>query len=390
MGENFNKFFTMGLISSVLFSADCHGDDIEELLSSGNCSYPVTEGISDYYSGVTVNDNGSFNYHYSANKERKKIEEKEETEKDKDLELDISVEDLLCDEIEIEEPVIEKHVEEVETNITEEQEELTSTVEEDQMQLNSNIKEAIVNYASEIRESVERQISEDLYMTIVEDNIDGNDVYISHLIISDPDQMEKLIANGGYDRGTETVSSMAAKAGVVWACNGSHFDLGNYSTQDYNNNNIAIVNGEVVHDGGYSVGHEICYSKDGRWFTAPKGASAQDLLDMGVIETYSSLQMPILENGEVSVATSYEEEEELNKWKNRTIIGQTDNGEIFVLTGTTTTRSAAEYLRNKGCNWAKSMDMGGSVTLYANGHLVNEPTDETGERPVIDGIGVLK
>ena len=96
---------------------------------------------------------------------------------------------------------------------------------------------------------------------------------------------------------------------------------------------------------------------------------------------------PSLENGEVSVATNYAEEEELNKWKNRTIVGQTDNGEIFVLTGTT--RSAAEYLRNKGCTWAKSMDMGGSVTLYANGHLVNEPTDDTGERLVIDGIGVL-
>ena len=332
------KLVTMGLISSVLLSTKCYGNEIEGLLSSSNCSYPVTEGLSGLYSGVTVNENGSIQCSYSNNNSDEVNESKTD---DKDYEY-----------------------------------------------LSSPVKSAVVNYSKEIRESIERKITEDLYMTIVKDNIDGNDVYISHIVVNNPEQMEKLVANGGYNRGTETVSSMAAKAGVVWACNGSHFDLSNYSTQDYRNNNIAIVNGKIVHDGGRSVGHEICYSEDGRWFTAPKGASAQDLLNMGVIEKYSSLQMPILENGQVTRAANSAEVSEMNKSYNRTIIGQTASGEIYVLTGYTTTKSAAEYLRSKGCVWAKSMDMGGSVTLYANGRVINNPTDSSGERPVIDGIGV--
>ena len=255
-------------------------------------------------------------------------------------------------------------------------------------ELSDTIRDTLIKNAKELRDSIERKITDNLYMSIIEEEIDGNSVFISHIVVNNPEQMEKLVANGHYDNGRETVSSMAAKAGVIWAVNGSHFDLGNLSTQDYNNNNIAIVHGEIVHNGGCSLGMEICYTKDGRWFTAPKGASAEDLLNMGVIETYSSLQMPILENGNVSIATNYAEQEELGKWKNRTIIGQTEDGDIFVLTGTTTTKSAAEYLKNKGCIWAKSMDMGGSVTLFANGHLVNEPTDDTGERKVIDGIGI--
>ena len=256
--------------------------------------------------------------------------------------------------------------------------------------MSDTVRNALIKYADEVRNSVERRISEDLFMTISEDEVDGNKVYISHLIMDNPEQIEKLIANGGYDHGSERVSSMAEKEDVIWAVNGSHYNLDDCSTQDYRNNNITIVNGEVVHNAGCSIGMEICYTKDGRWFTAPYGASAYDLLDMGVIETYSSIQMPILENGVVTVPTNYEEEEEMDKWYNRTIIGQTPDKEIYVFTGKTRTKTAAQYLKDKGCNWAKSLDMGGSVTLYANGKLINEPTDNTGERPVIDGIGVLQ
>ena len=325
MNKTVRKFVTIGMLSGVILSKECYGEQFKK------CLHPFTENAI-CYRGAKLDKKAGVVLYYS-------------------------------DEI---------------TKRYEKREALSST-----------IKDALVKNASELRNTVERKVTEDLYMTIVEDEVDGNTVFVSHLVVNNPDQMEKLIANGEYDNGRETVSSMAEKAGVIWAVNGSHYDLGNLSTQDYNNNNIAIVNGEIVHNGGRSLGMEICYTKDGDWFTAPYGATAEDLLNMGVIETYSSLQMPILENGEISIPTNYAEEEELNKWKNRTVIGQVDNGEIYVLTGVSTTRGAAEYLKSKGCTWAKSLDMGGSVTLYANGHLINEPTDDNGERKVIDGIGIM-
>ncbi len=272
--------------------------------------------------------------------------------------------------------------------VAQKKEEIKKAKEEAKARLSTVVGEATAKYSDEVKRAIESNVSENLFMTVTEEKVDGNTVYISHLVMNDPSQLEKIIANGGYNNGRETVSSMAQKAGVVWAVNGSHYDLHNGSTQDYNNNHIAIVNGQVVHNAGRSLGMEICYTRDGKWFTAPKGASAQDLLNMGVIETYSSLQMPILENGQVTRAANSAEVSEMNKSYNRTIIGQTASGEIYVLTGYTTTKSAAEYLRSKGCVWAKSMDMGGSVTLYANGRVINNPTDSSGERPVIDGIGV--
>ena len=281
-----------------------------------------------------------------------------------------------------------KNLEKTAKSVAKEKEEIKKAKEEAEKKRNSFIAKITEKYPDELKNAIESNVSENLFMTITKENINGRTVYISHLVMKDPSQLEKLIANGGYNRGRETVSSMAQKANVVWAVNGSHYDVNNGSTQDYRNNNIAIVNGQVVHNAGRSVGQEICYTKDGKWFTAPRGASAQDLINMGVVNTYSSLQMPILENGRITTPSSYAEVEEMNKTYNRTIIGQTASGEIYVFTGESTTRQAAEYLKSKGCVWAKSMDMGGSVTLYANGKVINTPTDSSGERPVIDGIGV--
>lgn len=265
--------------------------------------------------------------------------------------------------------------------------EIQKAKEEAKKRLSDVIAKASEKYSDEVKRALESKVTENLFMTVTEETLNGQKIYVSHLVMKDPSQLEKLIANGGYNNGRETISSMASKAGVVWAVNGSHYDINNNSTQDYNNIHIAIVNGRIVHNAGRSTGQEICYTRDGRWFTAPKGASAQDLLNMGVIETYSSLQMPILENGRVTVPSNSEEAHEMNKSYVRTVIGQTPSGEIYVFTGYSTTRQAAEYLRSKGCIWAKSMDMGGSVTLYANGRIINKPTDGK-ERPVIDGIGV--
>ncbi len=361
MNKNTTRIVLTGVVSSLVLSTEGKASKIGYINYSKDYSYPVTSKLHDY--------------------EQEENKSKEELfisslyeESDNSSELNNELEIVDADDS-------------YKTN--DEYEISYASTTEEQVVLSDKVRDAMVRYAPELKNSIERKISNDLFMTITKDEIDGNQVYISHLIVNNPNKMEKIVANGCYNNGREKVSSMASKVEAVWAINGSHYDTGG-STQDYRNNPITIVDGKIVHDGGNSVGMEICYTKDGHWFSAPYGATAHDLINMNVVETYSSIQMRILEEGEVCEPQNYLEVEEMNKSYNRTIIGQTLTGEIYVLTGETKTKSAAEYLKNKGCYWAKSMDMGGSVTLYANGKVINQPTDDTGEREVIDCVSVLK
>ena len=67
----------------------------------------------------------------------------------------------------------------------------------------------------------------------------------------------------------------------------------------------------------------------------------------------------------------------------RNVIGQTSNGDIYVVTGATDKRKVAEYMVDElGCNFATSMDQGGSVSNVVNGTEIYNHSD--GERAVGD------
>ena len=50
----------------------------------------------------------------------------------------------------------------------------------------------------------------------------------------------------------------------------------------------------------------------------------------------------------------------------------------------------ADLLLEFGASEAINLDGGGSTTMVVNGKLVNNPSDQTGERPVSDGILILQ
>ena len=52
-------------------------------------------------------------------------------------------------------------------------------------------------------------------------------------------------------------------------------------------------------------------------------------------------------------------------------------------------RSLAGLLLDSGASEAINLDGGGSTTMVVNGKLVNNPSDQAGERPVSDAILML-
>ena len=252
---------------------------------------------------------------------------------------------------------------------------------------NLTISEALEKYGAEYADAYKKYASDNTFMTITK-LADGT--YVTHVVVADPSQIHKGYANGSYGNGLENISSAADRYNWVVGVNGSHFLYSN-GGQDINRGNvqtnlIAINDGKLTSNSASRAGGlEICLTKDGKFFTAPKGASAQDLLNQGVIQTYSSHETNILENGKVQ--TTYPEA--MGRSYNRTVIGMVKPGEYYIYTGTSTATQAAKTLQEKGCTWAKSLDQGGSVSLATGDESLKksaqgEDGNVNGERKVGD------
>ncbi len=257
----------------------------------------------------------------------------------------------------------------------EEEEAKAKEAEEEKAKEGTRVALAQEKYAADLDRALKSESSENLFYTVTEETINGHKVYVTHIVINDGSQINGEPANGSYGNGLETSSSAAKRVGAKLLINGSHF-LENGKQDLSGANDVVIVNGKVV-SGSSAGGMEICLDKNGKLFTAPPGTSANDLVNMGVKYTFSSHDSHLIGNGK-------KYNEVVEKTYNRTVIGMTEPGEYYIVTGSTGEYDVENYLYDKGCSFAKSMDQGGSVSLVSGGDLVNTPTDSTGERPVGD------
>lgn len=242
----------------------------------------------------------------------------------------------------------------------------------------SRVASAIDTYSSELDSAEYAKVDENIFMTITPTEIEGNNCYLTHVVVNNPNQIFGEPANGQYASGLETATSAAKRLGTSTALvlNGSHFSYADGSEDLKGANQIVIVNGEIKTNGN-AGGMEICLDKNGNLFNAPAGTSAKDLVDNGVVYTFSSHDSHLISDGN----KTYEHQDEAY---NSTVIGQKAPCDYYILTGPTSNFGAADYLYDKGCTFAKSMDQGGSVSLVYNGQLINTPTDESGERAIGD------
>ena len=248
--------------------------------------------------------------------------------------------------------------------------------------LSEIIKEALEKYGEEYANAYRKYLSESTFMTVTDL---GNGNYLTHIIVEDPSQLAKGFANGGYGNGLETTSKAAAENGWVIGVNGAHFLYEN-GKDDVNRpnvmtNRVVINNGQVADNSGSTTGGlEICYTKDGKFFTAPAGVSTQSLIDQGVVQTFSSHETYILENG--TVQTTYPDA--MARVYPRTVIGMVKPGEYYIYSGESSATKVAQTLKDIGCTWAKSLDQGGSVSLATSDGSIkkNDSSGENGERKV--------
>ncbi len=246
---------------------------------------------------------------------------------------------------------------------------------------NSKIAKAIKENQKEINESFRVKINEKDFITMKDVTVENRPCILTYIIIENPSQIKGEPANGKYATGVEKTSDAAKRKQATLMINGSNFIEG-IGTQDLRKtNHIAIVNGKIMQE-GISEGMEICLDKNGRLFTPNSGTTASELIEQGVTYSFASLDSRLIWNGEKDYISQPNIEED-NEY-NSTIIAMKEPGEYYILTGETTNRGARDYLYDIGCTYAKSMDQGGSVTLVLDGEIINNPTDEEGERSVAD------
>ena len=300
-------------------------------------------------------------------KNQEETKEKEETEKEKE---ENKTKDTKKDnKFESEEKVTQPRVETTsnkDINLTE-------------IDKNSRVGQAYLKYQNEIDSADYATLKENLFTTTKTTTINGQEVELTHVVINDGSQINGTPANGSYGSGLETASSAAQRVNSDILINGSHFDYSTGQEDLKGANHVVIVNGEIKQD-GVSGGNELLLDSSGRIYNA-SGKSAQQLVDEGVKYSFSCHSTQVIENGDTS--PSYREG---NLYK-RNVIGMVEPGEYYIVTDITYNNrlsDTAEYLKDLGCTNAYSLDQGGSVTTVRNNQVINNPSDETGERAVGD------
>ena len=241
----------------------------------------------------------------------------------------------------------------------------------------TKVYDAYQKYKDELENCKYCYVDGDHFIVINEIELNGVKAYQSHIVVNSGDQINGAPANGSYANGLETSSSAANRLNSLLLINGSHFT--NSGREDLaGSNNIVVVNGDIK-NGGISGGHELLLDKNGNIF-CQSGKSAEQLVNEGVKYSFACHSTQLLVNGDST--PSYRE----GRVYNRTIIGQSGDCEYYVLTdlGGQKLSTSAEYLKEKGCYNAFSLDQGGSVSLDYGEKPVYYKGDNGEERPVGD------
>ena len=263
-------------------------------------------------------------------------------------------------------------------------------------------------YSSELSKSKYSYIDNNTYMSVTDGKVGNSSVQITHYSFGNKSNQVKIEqANGSsYKGGVETATHAYNRLksegkNPIAVINASNFNQSEgsewYGTQDFEGaNKIAIVRGKLVDtksgngtlsnpSSAIAGGAEIAIDKDGNFSRIASGTSAQQLIDQGVQDTISIHETPLVmtgSDGKGYVSPTVDSPSK-SAFYDRNVIGQTSNGDIYVVTGATDKRKVAEYMVDElGCNFATSMDQGGSVSNVVNGTEIYNHSD--GERAVGD------
>lgn len=209
--------------------------------------------------------------------------------------------------------------------------------------------------------------------------------WLCHIITESHGQLKSEMSNGTYGGTRSTTSQETKRCGGILGINGSMFS---YSSGIPSPGQIYIKNGKIF-NGGFSNDNIMCIFDDGYMCTSQAGISGEELLDLGVVNTFC-FGPTLIDCGDYS----YIDKEKFNQSYEypRTVIGMVRPEEYYVLVADgkrsgyskgLTYEEAAKIMLDVGCTYAYNLDGGGSTTLYFNGKIINLPSDGA-ERPCGD------
>lgn len=248
----------------------------------------------------------------------------------------------------------------------------------------TEIRRARMRYADEIATAEYSHLSDTIMVTVNRYTKPEYSYLLTHIIIDDPSQIHAGLSNDNYGGERETPSSAAQRLGWVVGINGSNFD---YSTNTPTMADAKIKNGQMMPDSkAVANGMEICLTNSGNLFSPKQGMSINDLLRMGVTDTWCCGDTLLISNGEaVNVGI-----QSLDYRYPRTAIGMVRPCEYYLITAGTSGYSGGmtydevrDTLTALNCGFGKCLDGGGSSTLIFENQMLNTPATGS-ERPVTD------
>jgi len=213
-------------------------------------------------------------------------------------------------------------------------------------------------------------------ITISTDHQYDSDFYIADIVLGENDSIYTALADNTYGSNiTETTSTIAESVGATLAINGDFYGV---QSEGY-----VIRNGELLRSTMKSSDQEdLVIYEDGTMDTIQEGdITAEELVANGA---YNVLNFGpgLVEDGEISVASTDEEDNARTLVNPRTAIGEiSENHYVFVVVDGRTDASTgvslselATFMQSLGCTEAYNLDGGGSSTIYYNGEVLNNPT----------------
>lgn len=208
--------------------------------------------------------------------------------------------------------------------------------------------------------------------------------YIAHVELEDYDRLATECANGSYNNGYETTSSVAERVDAILCINGCY-------SAPYLQYPV-MRDGEVCHNAACNV--PAVYSADTGIFSSPAdagvaGESLSDLAASGEVKDTFCFGPAFLTDGEISVGNDASRAQ-------RTFIGTNgEPGDFYLVVSEgrnvdgessgLTYKECASLLQDYGCTFGVPLDGGGSSTMVFNGVVLNHLPNEE-ERAVVDFV----
>lgn len=217
--------------------------------------------------------------------------------------------------------------------------------------------------------------------------------WVAKIKTKNPKQLRSAMSYGTYGGARQLTSEAVRSNGGIIGVNGSAFS---YSTGKPSPLGMCIKDGVIY--GNYATSYSVmAVKKDGTIFTPPLGLWGEDLVRMGVKDTYNFGPI-LINNGQAQPIDM--QNFPLTSYKYaRTVVGMVRPNEYVLLVadadrngvyskGLNHYEMIAE-LQRMGCRYAYNLDGGGSVTLYYDGRVLNRPSDGP-ERPCADFLYFTK